>query len=183
MLQIVIPKNNLEFWDDSKQEFLVFDEQTLLLEHSLVSVSKWESKWHKAFLKKREKSREEIIDYIRCMTLNEVQDPRIYWCLTQENVDTISEYINNSMSAIYIPKENTEGTVNSEVITSELIYYWMTIFNIPFECENWHLNRLLSLIRVCNIKSQPAKKRSKDQILRDNAALNRQRRAKLNSKG
>ena len=180
MLQIIVP--GAEAWDDKKQEFLYTKEQSLQLEHSLVSVSKWESKWCKPFLSNRDKSVEEILDYIRCMTLTQNVDPNIYNCLTQDNIDKVNRYIESPMTATYF-SEDPNGRKSREVITSELIYYWMVALNIPFECQKWHLNRLLTLIRVCNIKNQPPKKRSKREILSRNAALNEARRKQLNTKG
>lgn len=180
MLQIIVP--GVEAWDDKKQEFLYTKEQSLQLEHSLVSVSKWESKWCKPFLSNRDKSVEEILDYIRCMTLTQNVDPNIYNCLTQDNIDKVNRYIESPMTATYF-SEDPNGRKSREVITSELIYYWMVALNIPFECQKWHLNRLLTLIRVCNIKNQPPKKRSKREILSRNAALNEARRKQLNTKG
>ena len=180
MLQITIPAS--EQWDESKQEFVNTKEQTLQLEHSLVSLSKWESKWCKSFFSKREKTYEETLNYIQCMTLTQNVKPEAYNCLTQENIDQINEYIEAPMTATYFNKdEKSKGS--NETITSELIYYWMIALNIPFECQKWHLNRLLTLIRVCEIKNQPPKKMSKSSIMSRNAALNAARRKKLNSKG
>lgn len=180
MLQITIPAS--EQWDESKQEFVNTKEQTLQLEHSLVSLSKWESKWCKSFFSKREKTYEETLNYIQCMTLTQNVKPEVYNCLTQENIDQINEYIEAPMTATYFNKdEKSKGS--NETITSELIYYWMIALNIPFECQKWHLNRLLTLIRVCEIKNQPPKKMSKSSIMSRNAALNAARRKKLNSKG
>ena len=180
MLQIIVP--GAEAWDNKKQEFLYTKEQSLQLEHSLVSVSKWESKWCKPFLSNKDKSVEETLDYIRCMTLTQNVDPNIYNCLTKDNIDKVNRYIEYPMTATYF-SEDPNGRKSREVITSELIYYWMVALNIPFECQKWHLNRLLTLIRVCNIKNKPPKKRSKREILSRNAALNEARRKQLNTKG
>ena len=180
MIQIVIPA--AEQWDESKQEFINTKEQILCLEHSLVSLSKWESKWEKPFLSKKEKTHEETIDYIKCMTINQVTDPDVYLHLTRDNIEQINRYIQAPMTATYI-SENRNGKSNNEQITAELIYYWMISLNIPFECQNWHLNRLIMLIKVCNIKNQPPKKRNKREIMSQNAALNEVRRKQLNTKG
>ena len=180
MLQIVIPEQ--EFWDEQKQEFINTKEQVLQLEHSLLSLSKWESKWCKVFLSKQEKTQEEIIDYIKCMTITPNVDPEVYNRLTRENVKKIEEYIAAPMTATYFSSEN-DGRSSREQVTSELIYYWMIALTIPFECQKWHLNRLLTLIRVCNIKNQPPKKMSKRAIMSRNAALNEARRKQLNTKG
>lgn len=181
MLQISIPISP-EGWDEEKQEFVEPQEKTLQLEHSLVSVSKWESKWHKAFLTNNSKTDEEMFDYIRCMTITQNVDPSLYNYLTANNVERIKAYIEDPMSATIISK-GSEGKSNREIVTSELIYYWMISLNIPMECQKWHLNRLLKLIEVCNIKNTPPKKRSKSDIMRSNAALNAARRKQLGTKG
>ncbi len=179
MLKITIPGR--EMFNEKTQEFFNMKEYTLQLEHSLVSVSKWESKWNKPFLDKKPKSIEETIDYIRCMTITQNISPDVYNNLTQENIDAVNKYIDAPMTATTF--SNNKGKINNEVITSELIYYWMTALNVPMEAQKWHLNRLLTLIRVCNVKSQPGKKMSKRDIMQRNASLNAARRAKLNSKG
>jgi len=180
MLQITIPA--VELWDERKQEFITTKEQTLQLEHSLVSISKWESKWCKPFLSKQEKTFEETLDYIKCMTITPNVDPEVYNYLTNENIEEINNYINAPMTATYFSDDKTVKP-SREQITAELIYYWMIALNIPFECQYWHLNRLLTLIKVCNIKNQPPKKMSKKEIMRRNAALNAARRKRLNTKG
>lgn len=180
MLRITIPA--VEQWDEIKQEFVFIKEQTLSLEHSLVSLSKWESKWCKAFLTKDEKSSEETLDYIKFMTLTQNVDSEVYNYLTNGNISEINEYIEAPMTATYFSDEKTSKT-SREQVTAELIYYWMIALNIPFECQKWHLNRLLTLIKVCNIKNQPPKKRSKKDIMSRNAALNAARRKQLNTKG
>ena len=179
MLQITIPAT--EMWDESKQEFNHTKERTLQLEHSLVSLSKWEAKWCKPFLSKKDKTYEETIDYIRCMTITQNVDSDIYYCLSNENLEQINDYINSPMTATFF--SNTNSSPTREIITSEIIYYWMIALNIPFECKKWHLNRLLTLIRVCEIKNTPPKNRSPQEIMTQNAALNAARRAELNSKG
>lgn len=180
MLQITIPA--VEKWDERKQEFVYGKEQTLQLEHSLVSISKWESKWNKAFLSKRDKSTEEVLDYVRCMTLTKNVNSEIYTSIPNDVMDQISEYIDAPMTAVHFQDDKAGGT-SRETVTSEVIYYWMISLNIPFECQKWHLNRLLALIRVCNLKSNPPKKRSAKEIMSRNAALNAARRQKLNTKG
>ena len=180
MLQITIP--GIELWDESREIFTQTKEQTLQLEHSLVSLSKWESKWGKAFLSKQEKTYEETIDYIKCMTITQNVDPNVYNHLSKSIIDKITEYIEAPMTATYFSKEQSSGN-SREQVTSELIYYWMIALNIPFECQKWHLNRLLTLIRACNIKNQPPKKMSKRAIMSRNAALNAARRKQLNTRG
>lgn len=180
MLRITIPA--VEQWNEIKQEFVFTKEQTLSLEHSLVSLSKWESKWCKPFLTKQEKTFEETLDYIKFMTLTQNVDPEVYNYLTNGNINEINEYIEAPMTATYFSDEKTSKT-SREQVTAELIYYWMIALNIPFECQKWHLNRLITLIKVCNIKNQPPKKRNKKDIMSRNAALNAARRKQLNTKG
>ena len=179
MLTITIPAR--ELYDEKSQMFFNTKEQTLRLEHSLVSISKWESKWRKAFLKKDEKTNEEIIDYIKCMTITQNVDPNVYNFLTRSNINEIIEYIDNPMTATTFA--NNENNNSREVITSELIYYWMISFNIPMECQRWHLNRLLTLIRVCSIKNTPPKKMNKREVANRYARLNSARKKKFNTKG
>jgi|SRR5574344_2523155 hypothetical protein len=180
MLKITIP--SAELWDEDKEEFVYTKEQTLQLEHSLVSLSKWESKWCKAFLSKHEKTFEETVDYVKCMTLTQNVNSDVYQYLTNKNIAEINRYIEAPMTATYFSDDKI-GKTSREQITSELIYYWMVALNIPFECQKWHLNRLLTLVKVCNIKNQPPKKRSRKEILSRNAALNAARRKQLNTRG
>lgn len=181
MLHITIPLGSEE-WDEVKEEFVEPKTITLQLEHSLVSLSKWESKWRKAFLSKVAKTDEETIDYIKCMTITQNVNPEVYNYLTNNNIKRIYEYINAPMTATVF-SEDTPGKRNNEIVTSELIYYWMIALNIPFECQKWHLNRLLTLVKVCNIKNTPPKKRSRRELMSRNAALNAARRKQLNSRG
>lgn len=180
MLKITIP--SAELWDEDKEEFVYTKEQTLQLEHSLVSLSKWESKWCKAFLSKHEKTFEETVDYVKCMTLTQNVNSDVYQYLTNKNIAEVNRYIEAPMTATYFSDDKI-GKTSREQITSELIYYWMVALNIPFECQKWHLNRLLTLVKVCNIKNQPLKKRSRKEILSRNAALNAARRKQLNTRG
>lgn len=180
MLQITVPAN--ELWDESKQEYIYTKEQTLRFEHSLISLSKWEARWQKPFLSKGSKTLEETLDYIRCMTLTQNVDPNVYLCLSNDNIMQIQAYIEDGMTATTFG--NSEHGGNSrEQVTSELIYYWMIAFNIPFECQKWHLNRLMTLIKICNIKNKSPKKISRREIMSRNAALNSARRKHLNSRG
>ncbi len=179
MLKITIPGR--EMFNDKTQEFINTKTYNIQLEHSLVSISKWESKWNKPFLSKEEKSVNETLDYIRCMTITQNIDQNVYEGLTEKNIKEINAYIDLPMTATTF--SNNKGSLNKEVVTSELIYYWMTSLSIPMECQRWHLNRLLTLIRVCNVKNQPNKKMSKRELIQRNASLNAARRAKMNSKG
>ena len=180
MLQITVPA--VEMFDEKTNEFITSKEQTLQLEHSLVSLSKWESKWNKAFLGKKEKTTEEVIDYVRCMTLNRNVNPTVYKCLTPKNIQDILDYIAAPMTATYFPNNKIMGH-SRETATSELIYYWMIALNIPFECQKWHLNRLFALIQVCSIKNSPGKKMSQSEIMRRNRALNEARRKRHHTRG
>lgn len=180
MLEITIPAT--EQWDEVTEQFVSTKEQRLQLEHSLVSLSKWESKWCKSFLYTKEKTFEETLDYIRCMTITPNVAPEVYKCLTKENIKAINDYIGAPMTATYF-HDGGKGRGSREQVTSELIYYWMIALNIPFECQKWHLNRLLTLIRVCNIKNQPPKKMSRSAIMNRNAALNAARRKQLGTTG
>lgn len=182
MLQITVPPK--EYWNTIRNEFVYTKEQSLCLEHSLVSISKWESKWHKPFLYTLEKSftNEEFLYYVQCMTLTQNVDPNIYFSLTSELINKIFDYINDPMTAT---KFNDKGysKPSRELITSELIYYWMTEMNIPFECQKWHLNRLLTLIHVCNVKKSPVKKRSAREISASYREENEKRKKMWNTSG
>lgn len=180
MLRIVIP--SAELWDDEAEEFVYTKPQALQLEHSLVSLSKWESKWGRPFLSEGPRTFEETVDYVKQMTLTQNVDPKVYRFLTNANMEAINAYISAPMTATRIPREkNSRG--NREKVTAELIYYWMIALNIPFECQKWHLNRLIALIDLCSIKNQPPKKRSRRELLQRNAALNAARRKQWNTKG
>lgn len=181
MLKLIIPGND-EYYDESTETFYTVGDVELELEHSLVSLSKWESKHKKPFLSSSEKTLEETYDYIQAMIISPIYPHDILLRLTKENIAKINEYIESSESATTfgaMPERKGVG----EVITSELIYYWMVAFTIPFECETWHLNRLFALIRVCNIKNSKPKKMSRSEIARRNRELNEIRRAQLNTSG
>lgn len=180
MLQLTIPSQ--EYWDEVHEVFITSKEYVLQLEHSLISLSKWESTWNKPFLVKENKTDAESNDYVRCMTLTQNVDPEAYLHLTQQNLDDVSAYIALSMTATTFAANHKKAT-SGEIITAEIIYFWMINFNIPFECQKWHLNRLLTLINVCNLKNQPGKKMSKAEILARNRELNAKRRSMLNTKG
>ena len=154
MLIINIPSK--ELFNEKKQEFIQVKGTNIELEHSLISISKWESKWKKPFVSDIEKTTEETIDYIKCMLIDDKQSLYINY-LTEENIKKINNYITDSMTATTFYDDKTTGK-KKEIVTSELIYYWMIANNVPLECEKWHLNRLLTLIRICNIKNTPPKK-------------------------
>lgn len=180
MLTITIDGD--EIYNEETEEFSTDGDVVVHLEHSLLSVSKWESKHQKPFLTNKEKTVDEIFDYIKAMIVDPSLDPDVLMRCSQRNIDEIQKYIDSSQSATTfgdMPGRRGPG----EVITSELIYYWMVTFNIPFECELWHLNRLFSLIRICNIKQQKPKKMSRNELAQRNAELNARRRAELNTTG
>lgn len=180
MLTIIIPET--EEYDPVTNSFVIRKKEVLSLEHSLVSLSKWESKWKKPFLSETDKTPEETLDYIRCMTITQNVDPSVYRRLTIPVIKKINEYIADPMTATTF-SEDPNQKKNREIVTSELIYYWMVALQIPFECQKWHLNRLITLIRVCNIKNAPPKNMSKGEIYRQNAALNAARRKMHGTKG
>ena len=179
MLTISLPE--LEYFDEETQEFIKFEAVELQFEHSLVSLSKWESKHEKPFLDRRDKTEEEIFDYIKCMISSGGVPEKLFDRLSEQNLSDISAYIDAKMTATWFSDRSVSPS--REVITSELIYYWMFAQNIPKDCENWHLNRLLTLIRVCNLKSQPPKKMSRAEVAARNRELNAKRRAQFGTSG
>ena len=181
MLQLKIPDS--EAFDERQQKFIRIKGQTLSLEHSLVSISKWEAKYKKPFLSDKEKTVEETIDYIRFMTITQNVDPNLYTMLTPEHIKQVMSYIEDPMTATTITRKEGQGGRRT-ITTSELIYYYMTAYQIPFDpCQKWHLNRLLMLIRVCDEKNAPKKKMSRHDIASQNRSLNAARRAKAHSRG
>ncbi len=183
MLQLIIPGARL--FDERTNRFIDVKEHSLQLEHSLMSLSKWESITCKPYLTKEPKTPNEIREYVKCMTITQNVNPDVYYGLTNELIDKVVEYIEAPMTATWF-NEVAPQKPSRQIITSELIYYWMIAYNIPFECQKWHLNRLLTLIKVCEIKNRQAnskKKRSKAEILSNNYAMNMARRAKTGSKG
>lgn len=180
MLRITVPA--YELWDEANGEFVYGKEQVLTLEHSLVSLSKWESRWRKPFLSQDIKTREETVDYIRCMTLTQNVDPIVYDGITDGIIREVNRYIEEPMTATWFSDESANKRSSSEV-TAEIIYYSMIALNIPMECQKWHLNRLLTLIKVCNIKNSKPKKMSTKEIMDRNTALNEKRLKELNTRG
>lgn len=179
MLSLTIQEQ--EFFDEQTSSFTTKPQVQLQLEHSLVSVSKWEAKWNKPFLSREPKTVEETIDYIKCMTLNKNVSDEVYTRLTNGNIGEVTNYIEAPMTATTIRSTNKGGS--REIITSELIYYWMIALNVPFECQKWHLNRLLTLINVCNVKNAPPKKMAQHELMARNAQLNAARKKALTTSG
>ena len=179
MMHILIPKQ--ELWDEENYKFVNLKEQKIAIEHSLISVSKWESKWHKPFFSREPKTVEMTMDYVRFMTITSNVDPEVYKYLTNDNLNEINKYIEDSYTATTFKDTNNHS--RNEIITSELIYYDMIYWGIPFECEKWHINRLLTLIKICSIKGQKQKGMSQRDILSQNSAINAARRMKHNTRG
>lgn len=171
-----------EGWDEETEQFVAGKEQTLELEHSLFSISKWESTWNKPFISKQPKTDAEVLDYIKCMTITPNVDPEVYLRLSATDYDKIHNYIDSPMTATTF-SEDKGGKTSREVVTAEIIYYWMIALGVPSEYQYWHLNKLLTLIRVCNIKNSPSKKMSKRDIMARNAQLNAARKQKFNTRG
>lgn len=180
MLTILVPES--ELYDERNNEFIQIKEQTLVLEHSLVSIAKWESKWKKSYLSNNNKTLEETLDYIKCMTITKNVNPLIYKSLNREALEAIQKYINDPMTATYFYDKEDKPSRPS-TITAEVVYYWMISLGIPMECQKWHFNRLIALIRVCNIKSNSGKKMSRSEILLRNKALNEERKRKYKTRG
>ena len=180
MLNITVP--SIRLWNPETEEFTYTTPVSLQLEHSLISLSKWEARWHKPFISNKQKTPEELLDYVRCMTLTQNVDPDLYKKLPPDIIDRIVSYMNEEQYATTFSNYSNERP-SREIITAEIIYYWMVTFGIPFECQKWHLSRLMALIRVCSIKNAPQQKMSAKEIQNRNRALNEARRKSLHTRG
>lgn len=180
MLKLIIEGD--EVFNEETAEFSTVDDAVVYLEHSLISLSKWEAKYQEPFLSSTDKTHEQIMDYIQFMIFSPGESSEIVSGLSKKNIEEIQAYIDSPQSATTfgeMPDRKSRG----EVITSELIYYWLVAYNIPFECQSWHLNRLLALIRICNIKNGKQKKMSRNEIAQRNRDLNAKRKAALGTTG
>lgn len=181
MLELYVPPN--EIYLEDKEEFFYFKGGKLQLEHSLISIRKWEAKHHKPYLS-TDKTKEEILSYIKCMVLNREVDPIIYLFLTNEMIEKVAKYIEDPMTATWFNDSKIGASKRSnEVITAEIVYYWMISLHIPMEFERWHFNQLTTLIKVVSIKSSPPKKLTPQEAAEERARLNAERRAKFHTNG
>lgn len=178
MLEIELEE--LEAWDDKKQEFVVLKNEVVCLEHSLKSISEWEAKWKVPFLDTTPRTKQMILDYVSCMVVSEVPKGFLERLKTRD-FSRIQEYIDDSRTASWISSE--DNTNDGSKVTSELIYYWMVTAGIPFSAEEWHLNRLMMLIKIYGEKNKPEKKRSREDILERNRELNEKRRREMGTNG
>lgn len=179
MLTIVVP--GVEAFNEETEEFETIGDFTLELEHSLVSLSKWEEKHEKPFLGTKDFTAEEMFDYIKCMVLTEDVPEDVYGRFTEKNAMDINDYINKKMTATWF--SDKPGRTSRETITAELIYFWLNSFQIPWDAQYWHLNKLFTVIRIHSAKSNPDKKMTRAERFAEQRRLNEQRRAAANSKG
>ena len=179
MLKFNLP--SIEFYDERTNRFFDKPSVDVRLEHSLASLSKWEQKYKKPFLGSAPKTLEESRGYVVCMSLDENFTEQDYYRLSSEQIQQVQDYITDQRTATTINRRKTGPS--REVITAEVIYYWMVSLMIPFEAENWHLSKLLMLIEVCAVKNQPKKKMSRSEALSRQRALNAQRRSSMGTSG
>ncbi len=179
MLEIIVPEN--EFYHPGKNKFITVPSCTLSLEHSLISIAKWESKWHQPYLNAQKRTSAQELDYVRCMVIGTVKNDYVFSALSPENIKQIQEYIDDTMTATTFSK--TPHSTSKQIVTAEILYSRMFANNIPMECQKWHLNRLLCLIRVCDASGAPPSKMSKKDTAARYADQNALRRAQFKSKG
>lgn len=173
-------------WNEKDQEFVTISPYTIKIEHSLLSIRKWESKWHKPFMTQTQKTQAEQKDYVRCMTIGYELPEEVYATLDAQEMNEVFTYMNEPMTATWFSENDqkqAKSKMGSETVTYEIVYYWMSKLNIPYDCEKWHINSLMTLIKVSMLKEQPSKKMSKRDVMSQNRALNEQRKAKMKSKG
>ena len=180
MLEIDIAEN--EMYLPGSNRFVTIPACTLTLEHSLISLAKWESKWNIPYFDYSDKTMAQNLDYIRCMAIGKIKNDTTFDALSPENITTITDYINAPMTATTFQKKNHSKN-KKEIVTAETIYARMFAHRIPMECEKWHLNRLLTLLRVCDLQNSPREKMTKQQTASWNAQQNAVRRAKYNTRG
>ena len=181
MLTVLVPMTDDDVWDESTQRFLIPETFELQLEHSLVSLSKWESFFEKPFLGPDDKTFEESEWYIKAMTMTPNVPPEVFLRFSRSNLEEIKKYIDAKQTATWFKAEQSRR--QTEIITAEIIYYWMISLKIPFECQHWHLNRLMTLIQVINQKNTPAKKMTPRENMARQRQLNAERLAKLGTTG
>ena len=177
VLKILIPGK--EDWDEANQCFIYSKDTVLNLKHSLVSIAKWETNWNISFLDKfgkKETTVEQVLDYIRCMTINQNIDPNVYKCLTNKNVEDVFTYIGSSMTATTFSDHLKPG--RKRIVTSELVYSWMIDFGVPFQCEKWPFDRLITLLRVCEAEHREHKKGSTSSAMKRNRDIKQRNRAR-----
>jgi hypothetical protein len=170
-------------WDEETETFVEHIVSSIDFEHSLASMSKWESKWEQAFLGRTEKTAEQVYDYLSMMCLTPGVTREQILGLSQENFTQINEYIESQQTATkFAEQPNRRGS--GEQITSDLVYYWMVAFRIPWEAQYWHLNKLLALVRICNAKqSGKTQKVPRHDTAQRNRDLNAERRKKYGTSG
>lgn len=178
MYPLTLP--DFEAYNSETNEFVSIKGKTYKLEHSLISISKWESKWHRPFLSPTDGPRTpaETLDYVRCMCINDEIPESVLPYISRDEMDKIMKYINDPMTATTFSKRRKQRAArnSSTFVTSEVLYWQMSMFSIPYKCEQWHLNRLLTLLRVCEEKGQTPQKMSERDILRQYASANAARR-------
>ena len=181
---VTVPKS--EVYDEENDIFYeIKNEVTLVMEHNLIAISRWESKFHKPYLTKDTKTNEEILYYLECMTITKGVESYVYRCIPKSELLRITEYINDPMTGTTVresPYAKKQG--KEEIQSAELLYYYMFKLGIPKECENWHLNRLMTLMKVYGAKDEkPDGKASRSELIARNRAINARNRSKYHSKG